>query len=763
MPRFHRLAAATLALLLGASGVVVLDAASADALPAPVVLSTVAIPRPASVIVGGSNQAASHWGFTFSNAFAKGDTLVLNVGPPGTTACQSSANSVGYASVPTVTVTPGASGQDTPPAFTAALTQQTTNPLEFLLCPGINDKLVLTIGNAPDTTPAGSANWTWAITISGIAYNIGSGTAPGNVGVAGSYVPAAAGSTTQAIAPSPNAVITAVGVSANNPPVVVQPNTTIDTSVTTAISPVILSETSKGAVPDGFVCIEANAGNYFLTNSHFTPVGLGQVNAQSGAVLGNSGTLSGFGAPSAIGAFDTSGIAFQVTSPSTTAGAFEVAGLRVVDPDSVPFGAQNLTVFAASTLANCTSGSATAVYNYAISGFSVFNTSRIYGQTADGTAAAELASVFPPTGSSCPSSGNVVLATDQNFPDALSASYLAARLGTGVLLTPTGALSPITSGALRLEGITHVYIVGGPLAVSSSVVTQLQGTQAFNCGGTTGITNASGPVNLAVTQVFGQTQYDTAQTVAQYFGAGGVGTGAFGGGYPTNPTGTSVYNTTTGLSGTVAPASSVATPTAILATGQTFPDAMAASAMSYAKKWPILLSPRTSLAPQASSAIANLGIKQVVVMGGPVAISDAVVTQLATLGVSVLRIAGSDYTNTAQLLAQFELSTTINASGQPTGLGWANLGVTANTYGINVARGDFYADALAGSVVGGVNHAPIVLTLNPSTLGSGIPDLFTAEAGLTLPNHVDLVTILGGPEAVTPATASAVLAAIPTP
>ncbi len=113
------------------------------------------------------------------------------------------------------------------------------------------------------------------------------------------------------------------------------------------------------------------------------------------------------------------------------------------------------------------------------------------------------------------------------------------------------------------------------------------------------------------------------------------------------------------------------------------------------------------MAPQAVAAIANLGIKQVVVMGGPVAISDAVVTQLATLGVSIVRIAGTDYTNTAQLLGQFELSTTINASGQPTGLGWANLGVTPNTYGVNVARGDFYADALAGSVVGGVNHTPV--------------------------------------------------------
>lgn len=106
------------------------------------------------------------------------------------------------------------------------------------------------------------------------------------------------------------------------------------------------------------------------------------------------------------------------------------------------------------------------------------------------------------------------------------------------------------------------------------------------------------------------------------------------------------------------------------------------------------------------------------------------------------------------------MSTISSLAGQATGLVCADLGVTPNTYGVNVARGDFSADALAGSVVGGVNHAPIVLAVNPTTLGSGIPAPFTAEAGLTLPNQVDQVTILGGPEVVIPATAAAVLQAI---
>jgi len=759
--RLNRPAVVALGVLTAISGIAGVGISPADAVPAPVVLSTTPITRPNSVIVGGARQAATSWGFTFSNTFAKGDALVLDVGPPGATACQSSTNYVGYAATPTVTVKAVSPGQDTPPSITATLAQQTSNPVEPLLCPGIHDRLLLAVGNGPDSTSPGSAGWTWGITISGISYDVGTATAPRNVTVGGSYVYGATGTTPVAVGISANAVVTAVGVTADNPPVLVHPNTTIDTSVTTTISPVVLTETSKGAIPSEFVCVELNAGNYFATSNTYAPVGMAKVNAGSGAVLSNSGALSGFGSPSAPGAFDTSGVAFRVATASTTAGAFQVTGLAVVDPDNVPSGSQNLTVFAASSVANCANGTAAAVYSYSVSAFSVFNTNRIYGQTADDTAAAELASVYPPSGTTCPPNGNVVLATDHNFPDALSASYMAKKLHTGVLLTPSGGLSSIAAAALRLEGITHVYVVGGPIAVGDNVVQQLQAAQAYSCGGTGGLTTGTGaPQDLTVTRVYGQTQYDTAQAVAQYFGAGAVGTGAFGGAYPTSVSGSSSYNTTTGLSGTVAPVSSAATPVAILATGQTFPDAMAASAMSYAEDWPILLTQQGSLAAQASAAISILGIKQVVVMGGPVAVSDTVVTQLVAMGVSVLRIAGADYTNTGQLLAQFELSTTADGSSRATGLDWADLGANPNTYGVNVARGDFYADALAGSAVGGTNHSPIVLTLNPSTLGSGIPDLFNTEAGLTTPNHVDAVTILGGPMAVTPATEAAVLQAI---
>ena len=359
-------------------------------------------------------------------------------------------------------------------------------------------------------------------------------------------------------------IISSVAVSADNPTVLVQPNV----GGSTTISPIVLSEAAAGAVPgsaaSNFVCVVLNgSGNQFLSSGG-TTAGTASVPAASGATLGGSGALT-----STSGSH---GFSFQVTHASTTATSYTISGLSAVNPTGFPVGNVTAKVFA-SSMADCSTTISAYTLNVVV--YSVFSTTRIFGANADGTAAAELASQFPPP-SDCPSTGNVVLATDQNFPDALSASYLAAKLQTGVLLTPTNALASETVTALRVEGITHVYVVGGPLAVAPNVTTALGQQQAFNCGGTVGLTSGGNPVNLIVTQVFGQTQYDTAQTVAQFFGAGAVGTGNFFGGYPTSATGTSAYNTTSGSSGTLAPASSAPTPTAILATGQTFPDAMAA-------------------------------------------------------------------------------------------------------------------------------------------------------------------------------------------
>ncbi len=371
---------------------------------------------------------------------------------------------------------------------------------------------------------------------------------------------------------------------------------------------------------------------------------------------------------------------------------------------------------------------------------------RIYGATPDATAAAELESVFPGTQGHCPgttSSRPVVLATDEHYPDALAASYLEKWLSTGMLLTPTASLSGATLAALRVEGITDVYVVGGPLAVSNTVVSVLQHQYVYECGGVTRTAS-----HLTVFRIFGQTQYTTAEDIARTPGPEYPRSldlqGAYG-----------HYNDTSGRSS--APPPPGARRTAILASGAEFQDAEASAALANADGIPLLLTTPTALSPQALSAITDLGITQVILMGGPLAVSTAVVTALVSVHVSVLRVAGANYTDTAVQLADLELGSAKNYQG----LGWKP------TSGVTVARGDFYTDGLAGAVVaahGGVRGGgpePMLLTESPTSVGSDLA-AFLVQAGRDGIDgdgtKVASLTILGGPLALSPAVVTSMVA-----
>lgn len=185
-------------------------------------------------------------------------------------------------------------------------------------------------------------------------------------------------------------------------------------------------------------------------------------------------------------------------------------------------------------------------------------------------------------------------------------------------------------------------------------------------------------------------------------------------------------------------------PTAVLATGRTFQDAMSASALAYADHLPILLTTPSKLSPQVSTAIDQLGIEQVIVMGGPLAVSDTVVVSLERAHVSVLRVAGADYTMTAVELAICELGP---ATGH-VGLDWPASG------GAIVARGNGFTDGLAGAVVAADGPAssspePLLLTENPTTPGIYLLAFFEV-AGTTgiWAKTLTHLTVLGGPLAV---------------
>ena len=392
----------------------------------------------------------------------------------------------------------------------------------------------------------------------------------------------------------------------------------------------------------------------------------------------------------------------------------------------IEFDAPGSCAWTISWHADAISQSTTVVTPNPVPPSPVFHTfTRIAGQTQLQTAIEELYHEFPTGSLSCPASRTVLLATDATFPDALSGAYLAGRLRTGLLLTAPGSLSSTVETALRSEGIGKVIVLGGPDAVSATVVSTLESLPAYSCSGT------QTADTLAVTRIAGQTQYATAEKIAESLPSQTVGSLAFPGAYAH----AGAYNDTTG--GESGSGSATGEKTAIVASGVTFQDAMSASAIAYASHVPILLTAPDALSTQAKAAISSLGITQVIVAGGEYVVSTAVVSTLEQLGVSVLRVAGQTYSDTSAKLAAFETATT--------GLGWAGTG------SVVVARGDYYTDGLAGSDVTGILKEPLLLVTNPSSAGAPATS-FLSVAGTTGIGgaRVAHLVVLGGIEAVTP-------------
>ena len=343
-----------------------------------------------------------------------------------------------------------------------------------------------------------------------------------------------------------------------------------------------------------------------------------------------------------------------------------------------------------------------------------------------------------------PASRAAVLATTAVYHDALSSQFLAQSLTTGTLLTPTTRLAKVTAATLEAEGIATVYLVGGPKAITTTVAKAVAALTAFGCGGT------SPAGKIAVRRIFGKSAEGTADAIAEHVGS--AASLSFAGAYATTDAtgGTGRFNDTSGK-GASAPAGSVLT--AILASGKEFQDAQAASVVSYHTGLPLLLTSPTELSTAALGAIDKLGIKQVILMGGPDAVSNAVEAALTQAGVSVLRVAGKDYTDTARELARFEVAASTG------GLGW--------TPGrrVLVARGNGFTDGLAGAVLENARNAttgapgaprPLLFTESPTTLGPALT-AFLRSAGAAGPGigtdheKVTALTVLGGPLAVSTA------------
>ncbi|MEW1975839.1 cell wall-binding repeat-containing protein [Microbacterium profundi] len=229
----------------------------------------------------------------------------------------------------------------------------------------------------------------------------------------------------------------------------------------------------------------------------------------------------------------------------------------------------------------------------------------------------------------------VFVATGLNFPDALSAAAAAAYLGGPLLLTPSGSLpSAVATEITRLDP-KHIYIAGDRGVVSATVESSLN--------------------RIAPTQrLGGLSRYDTGNKIIE----------------------------------TIFPSA----PHAFIATGRTFPDALAATGAAGAVDAPVVLvdGTQSALSPESEALLADLGVESVTIVGGTGAVTAAIERQLS-IRYSTNRIGG---------LSRYETAASINDA-------YFASGSAPSAF---LATGLNFPDALAGAALAGAMGSPIFVT-----------------------------------------------------
>lgn len=230
----------------------------------------------------------------------------------------------------------------------------------------------------------------------------------------------------------------------------------------------------------------------------------------------------------------------------------------------------------------------------------------------------------------------VFVATGTNFPDALAASAAAALVGGPLLLTPTASLPVEVRTEIERLKPRKIYILGNTGAVSDAVASTLSGI-------------------APVERVGGPNRYET-----------GLG----------------IVNATFSSA-----------ETAFIATGRTFPDALAATGAAGAQGAPVILvdGMGTTVPSSTLATLQRLGVQSVAIAGASGAVSNGIANQLSSAGYAVSRFGGADRYETAALIN--------NAFFSP-----------ASTSTMFLATGKDFPDGLAGGAVAGRLGAPLYVT-----------------------------------------------------
>jgi len=275
----------------------------------------------------------------------------------------------------------------------------------------------------------------------------------------------------------------------------------------------------------------------------------------------------------------------------------------------------------------------------------------------------------------------IYIANGLKYPDALSAGPAAIFQGGALLLVmPTSIPSSVAAELTRLRP-QKIVIVGGPASVSDDVETQLVANAAHD-GYTTEISRQSGA-----------DRFEASRNLAD-----------------------SVWNAP-GVGG----ASSV-----LIATGNNFPDALAAGPAAGRTGSPVILV--NGLQPHLDQAtqglLVSLGTTDVNIVGGPSSVSPGIESDLASLMVPghVHRYSGA---------TRYDAAAAMNHDYFP------------QSEIVFAATGANFPDALAGAPLAGLYQSPIYLT-QPGCLSQVV-------AQRMFEGDTQGIWLLGGPASLSPA------------
>ena len=243
------------------------------------------------------------------------------------------------------------------------------------------------------------------------------------------------------------------------------------------------------------------------------------------------------------------------------------------------------------------------------------------------------------------SASHVLLATGSDFPDALAATALAASLGAPLLLLPAGFIDEAVFAELERLGAQAVTILGGPDVVTA---------RSENDLASRGIT---------ARRIAGANRYATAASVSVEAGP--------------------------------SPKAQ-----AVVASGEFFADALAAGSLAAGPdRLPVLLASMHDVPDATMAALAQLGVAEVMLIGGTGILSPSVEQELVAAGLRVARFAGPD---------RFATSARVATEA------FARLG--SNQVPLVMAAGTTFPDALAaGPLLARIGG--ILLLLPPNDLG----------------------------------------------